>query len=133
MKEQISSFIKTPLEFEIDFPEGYSSTFEEIDVAFKIGTFLILLEVKGSSISQEFFYDTLQFIENNTKELERLDKKCIMLKNALKEKMIKHDFFEDVNIDNISGMMVRNEGIYGIERICNFNDFKYWVEEMIRR
>jgi len=111
MKEQIKTFRKEPLEFEVDFIDHQKKySFHEFDLIFRVDQLLFIVECKGTAVrlSQQPRY--ISWTRNFKEILDVHNKKIENLVYNIEKSSIEHTLFED--IVKYIPIIIQTEGIF---------------------
>lgn len=123
MKEQVKSFNKEPLEFEVEFIEHQKKyPFHEIDLVFRADKLLYVVECKCTAIR---FSQTIRFVSWGSRFEKVFDvhyKKIDNLAYNVKKGAISHPLFKDL-VEYIP-IIIQTEGIYHGTYGCDTDKFR---------
>jgi hypothetical protein len=122
MKNQIESFDKEPLEFEVDFIDHQKKySFNEIDLAFREEGSLYLIECKGRAIQFSETEKYFAWAKKFKSIYELLKKKLENLAYNLEKGKISHPLF--TGVDNLIPIVLQTEGVF--LRSCTFTPYEF--------
>ncbi|KKM21110.1 hypothetical protein LCGC14_1638760 [marine sediment metagenome] len=111
MKEEIKSFLKTPIELDVELIVGdLRSYYREIDVIFRAEEFLFIIECKGTKVPLGEAGEYIKWTSNYDNVMDIINDKYKNLLFNIKNELIKHPLLN--GIKNIIPMVVQTEGIF---------------------
>lgn len=112
MKQNISSFSGKVLENQLNFLDSDSSSFHEIDLLIRVSDKIIILECKGTAMSNEFEQNQDKWMDYYKSQWKLLQLKQKELVKAMDDEVFQDPFFSGITETRI--LLLRGEGLYGM-------------------